>query len=73
MSLKEIKNFTEQYPDKKLIIAGCITKGIINKIREINQEASLINTHNINKIVEAVEETLQGNVLEAMTYERLIK
>tara|TARA_Y100000294_G_C8562669_1_gene339633 strand:- start:237 stop:1547 length:1311 start_codon:yes stop_codon:yes gene_type:complete len=73
VSLKEIKNFTEQYPDKKLIIAGCITKDIINKIREINQEASLINTHNINKIVEAVEETLQGNVLEAMTYERLNK
>jgi len=71
--LKEIRKFTEQFPDKKLVVTGCITKDIIPQIRKINQEASLINTHNIHKIVEAVEESLQGNVLEALTQERIIK
>ena len=71
--LKEIRKFTEQFPDKKLIVAGCITKDIIPQIRKINQEASLINTHNIHKIVDAVEESLQGNVLEALTQERPLK
>ena len=71
--LREIKKFTEQFPDKKLIVTGCITRDIIPQIRKINTEASLINTHNIHRIVEAVEETLQGNVLEALTQERPLK
>ncbi|MBI2523237.1 tRNA (N(6)-L-threonylcarbamoyladenosine(37)-C(2))-methylthiotransferase [Candidatus Woesearchaeota archaeon] len=71
--LKEIKKFTEQFPDKKLIVAGCITRDIIPTIRKINQEACLINTHNIHRIVEAVEESLQGNILEALTQERPLK
>ncbi|MBI2650841.1 tRNA (N(6)-L-threonylcarbamoyladenosine(37)-C(2))-methylthiotransferase [Candidatus Woesearchaeota archaeon] len=71
--LKEIQKFTEQFPDKKLIVAGCITRDIIPLIRNINQEASLINTHNIHRICEAVEEALHGNVLEALTQERIIK
>ena len=61
-SLKEIKKFTKQFPSKKLIIAGCITRDIVPLIRKINQDASLVNTHNIHRIVEAVEESLQGNV-----------
>ena len=71
--LREIKKFTEQFPSKKLIVAGCITRDIIPQIRKINQNASLINTHNIPRIVEAVEESLQGNILEALTQERIIK
>ena len=71
--LKEIRKFTEQFTDKKMIITGCITKDIIPKIRKINPEASLINTHHIQEIVEAVEESLQGNVLEALTQEKLVK
>jgi len=71
--LREIRKFTEQFPDKKLIVTGCITKDIIPQIRKTNQNASLINTHNIHRIVEAVEESLQGNVLEALTQERIIK
>jgi MiaB-like tRNA modifying enzyme len=73
VALKEIQALTEHYPDKKLIVTGCITKDIIPSIRTLNQEASLINTHNINNIVEAVEESFQGNVLEAVSYERLNK
>ncbi|MBU90606.1 hypothetical protein CMO94_03600 [Candidatus Woesearchaeota archaeon] len=71
--LREIRELTEQFPNKKLIIAGCITRDIIPKIRKINQNASLINTHNIHRIVDVVEESLQGNVLESLTQERVNK
>ena len=71
--LREIKNITEHYPDKKLVVTGCITRDIIPLIRKITENASLINTHNIHRIVEAVEESLQGNVLEALTQERPLK
>jgi MiaB-like tRNA modifying enzyme len=71
--LREIRKFTEQFPNKKLIVTGCITKDIIPSIRKINQNASLINTHNVHRIVEAVEESLQGNILEALTQERPLK
>ncbi len=71
--LREIKKFTEQFPGKKLIVTGCITRDIIPQIRKINLEACLINTHNIHRIVEAVEESLHGNVLEALTQERPLK
>lgn len=72
-SLKEIKSITEKFPDKKLIVAGCISHDIAAHIRKINQDAGLVNTHNIHRIVEAVEELLQGNILEALTQERIDK
>ena len=72
-ALKEIRKFTEHFPEKKLVIAGCITRDITPQIRKINQDVSLINTHNIHRIREAVEESLQGNILEALTKERINK
>ena len=33
--LKEIEEFTEQFPDKKLVVAGCISKDIILRIRNL--------------------------------------
>ncbi|MFH0867945.1 MAG: tRNA (N(6)-L-threonylcarbamoyladenosine(37)-C(2))-methylthiotransferase [Candidatus Woesearchaeota archaeon] len=72
-ALKEILKFTNTFPEKKLIIAGCISRDIIAHIRNINQDASLINTNNIHGIKEAVEESLQGNVLEALARESIDK
>ena len=67
--LNEIRKFSSQYPGKKLIVTGCITRDLIRPIRELNETASLINTRNIYRIVEAVEESLQGNILEALAQE----
>ncbi len=60
-ALKYIRKTHELYPYKKIIIAGCITKEIIPKIREFLPDASFINTHNIQEIVSVVEETLHNN------------
>jgi len=60
-ALREIKSIKEQYPNKKLIVAGCITKDIIPKIKEIKEDTSLVSTHNATDIVSVVEETINDN------------
>ncbi|MBN2111646.1 tRNA (N(6)-L-threonylcarbamoyladenosine(37)-C(2))-methylthiotransferase [Candidatus Woesearchaeota archaeon] len=63
-SLREIRKTAEQYPNKKIIVAGCITQDIIPEIYSIAPEASLIGTHNIREIVEVVEETINDNPVQ---------
>jgi threonylcarbamoyladenosine tRNA methylthiotransferase CDKAL1 len=53
-----------QLCSKKLIIAGCMPEGIYNKIRKIAPNASLVSTHHVKNIIEAVEKTLQGKRME---------
>jgi len=65
-ALRDVKEIHETFKEKKLIIAGCITKSIIPEIRKITGDASLISTHNITKIIEVVEETLHENAIEAV-------
>jgi len=65
-ALKEIKTVREASPYKKIIVSGCIPKQIIEKIKEIDPNISLINTHNINKIVSVVEETLHENPISVL-------
>ncbi|MFH1053771.1 MAG: tRNA (N(6)-L-threonylcarbamoyladenosine(37)-C(2))-methylthiotransferase [Candidatus Woesearchaeota archaeon] len=62
--LRTIRKMKENYPSKKLIVAGCITKKLIPEIRKISEEASLISTHNIMDIKEVVEEALNENPVE---------
>ena len=57
----------EEFPYRKFVIAGCITKEMIDEIHKILPEASLINTHNINQIAQVVEETLHENPVEVLT------
>ena len=65
-ALREIRNAVKDYPNKKLIIAGCITSDIIPEIREITEDASLIGTHNIKDIVSVAEETINDNPINAI-------
>lgn len=64
--LREIRNAREQFQNKKIIVAGCITKDIIPEIKEIDAEASLVNTHNIHEIVSVVEETINDNPVDVL-------
>ncbi len=64
-ALREIRKLNEEFPDKKLIVAGCITKVILKETRKIREDISFISTHNIKSIVEVVEEIINDNVIEA--------
>ncbi len=63
-ALREIKRLKRDFPDKKLIVAGCITESIIPKIKNINENISFVNTHNFGKISSIVDNSLNGTVLE---------
>jgi MiaB-like tRNA modifying enzyme len=65
-ALKEIRQIKEQHPYKKIIISGCIPKHLVETIRELVPEASLVNTHNIRKVVSVVEETLHDNPISVL-------
>src|SRR3989338_8391329 len=65
-ALREIRRLKKLNPDKKLIVAGCITESIVPKIKNIDEEASFVNTHNLGKISSVVESSLNGTVLELL-------
>jgi len=64
--IKEIRTAREKYEHKKIIVAGCITADIVPEIKEIDPEASIINTHNIDDIVSVVEETINDNPIDVL-------
>ena len=66
-ALKEIKKTNQDFPETKLIIAGCIPLDIIPEVRKIAYDVSFINTHNINQIITVVEEALADNPIEILT------
>jgi len=57
----------------KLIIAGCMPEGIYNKLIDIAPAASLLSTHHIKEIVQAVEKTLNGKRVEYLGESNEIK
>ena len=68
-ALREIRRLKRKFPDKKLIVAGCITESIVPNIKEIDEEISLVNTHNLGRISTIVENSLNGTVLELLDKE----
>ncbi|MEK6942581.1 MAG: tRNA (N(6)-L-threonylcarbamoyladenosine(37)-C(2))-methylthiotransferase [Nanoarchaeota archaeon] len=65
-ALREIRKVQKIFPEKKIVVAGCISDSIIPKIRELNNKISLINTHNLGKISAVVENSMNGTVLEIL-------
>ncbi len=67
-ALDEIKAVKKQYPNKKIAIAGCITPSIVQPIKLIDPNATLVNTHHIDNI-----STLVNTKTDALTYAKPIK
>jgi len=65
-ALREIRRLKKEFPGKKLIVAGCITESIVPRIKQIGEGISFVNTHNFEKISMAVENSLNGTVLELL-------
>src|SRR3989338_8921920 len=63
-ALREIKRVKSEFPDSKIVVAGCITESIISQIKNIDENASLVNTHNLGKISSVVESSVKGVPLE---------
>ena len=65
-ALREIRKLKKSSPNKKLVVAGCITESIVPKIRNIDENISFVNTHNFGRISTVVENSLNGTVLELL-------
>lgn len=53
-AIAEIKKLKDKFPDKKLIVAGCITQELIPQVQKIDITTSFLHTHNIHRINEAL-------------------
>jgi MiaB-like tRNA modifying enzyme len=65
-ALKTLRTLKKDYPNKKYIVAGCITKNIIPDIREVVPDCSLISTNSMKEIVSVMEETINDNPIEVL-------
>lgn len=65
-ALREIRRLKKEFPEKKLVVAGCITQSIVPKIKQIDEGISFVNTHNFGKIPTVIENSLNGTVLELL-------
>ncbi|MBI4440575.1 tRNA (N(6)-L-threonylcarbamoyladenosine(37)-C(2))-methylthiotransferase [Candidatus Woesearchaeota archaeon] len=72
-ALKAIRKIKERDPTKKVVIAGCVTQRLLTKIREIDEGAGIINTHNVHNVVSIVEETVHDTPLTALSREPEVK
>ncbi len=63
-ALREVRRLKKKFQGKKLIVAGCINESIIPQIKGLDKNISFVNTHNLGRIADVVENSLNGTVLE---------
>jgi MiaB-like tRNA modifying enzyme len=66
-ALRSIRQTIEDTPGMRYVVAGCLTSELIKGIREMSEDAGLINTSNIKSIVEVVEEAINDNAIEVLS------
>jgi len=57
--LGKIKSYSENFPNKGLLVAGCMPEALSEKILQINPNTSMIGPHFVTDILKAVESTAQ--------------
>ncbi|MDD5416715.1 MAG: threonylcarbamoyladenosine tRNA methylthiotransferase, partial [Candidatus Aenigmarchaeota archaeon] len=62
--LYRLEEIITQYPDKKIIVAGCAPETIKDKIYNISPEINLVSTHHVRKIDQCVSKISQGKHVE---------
>lgn len=71
--LYNLQKIKKEYPNKKLIIAGCAPEVIKEKLKSVAPEASLVSTHHIIKIPEIIKQIFDGKKIEMIGKENEIK
>lgn len=61
--ITKIHEIETNYPDKKLIIAGCMVEVDPIRLSKFSKTASWIGPHRIDKITEVVDRTLKGEII----------
>ena len=53
--LGKIKSYSETFPDKGLLVAGCMPEAMSEKIQRINPKISMIGPHFVTEVMSAVD------------------
>ena len=61
----KIQSLLEKYPNKKIIISGCMVEIDAEKLNKIGPNCSWIGPHQLDKVVEVVEKSFNGQTLRA--------
>ncbi len=71
--LNQTKKLKKDFPEKKVLVAGCVSKNLIPRIHSISKNISIINTHNIEKITQAIKSSLKDKPVEFSSFEQKVK
>ena len=59
----KIQKLQREFPDKKIIVGGCMVEIDSEKLEKIGPNCSWIGPHQLNKVVDVVEKTYCGEVI----------
>ena len=62
--ISKIKNLFVNYPEKKIIVGGCLPEVIPKKIEQISGNINYFGPHFATEIVDIVNKTIQGKSIE---------
>ncbi|MEM5812918.1 MAG: tRNA (N(6)-L-threonylcarbamoyladenosine(37)-C(2))-methylthiotransferase [Candidatus Aenigmatarchaeota archaeon] len=71
--LYRIKEISQKYPRKKIIIAGCLPETHYNEIMKIAPEANIVSTNHITKIDKAIFKIIKNERVEFLGKNKEIK
>jgi MiaB-like tRNA modifying enzyme len=71
--LFRIKELKEKYPEKILVVAGCMAEASPHRIKEISEEIHLLGTNYITHIASALKKILKGEKVELIGKRKEIK
>ncbi len=68
--INKIKDLQKEFPDKKIIITGCMVEVDPKKLENIGQNCSWIGPHQLNKTVDVVKKTYNGEISRETGFSR---
>ncbi|MFP4045809.1 MAG: tRNA (N(6)-L-threonylcarbamoyladenosine(37)-C(2))-methylthiotransferase [Candidatus Aenigmatarchaeota archaeon] len=71
--LHRLEEWQNEYPDKKIIVAGCMPQAEYGRTKEFAPDASLVGPHNCEDITKAVRKISEGKQVEFLDERREAK
>ena len=68
--INKIKDLQSEFPNKKIIISGCMVEVDQKKLENIGKNCSWLGPHQLNKTVDVVRKTYEGNISHETGFSR---